>query len=139
VVARQFAVRWERQGGVLIMWLSGALDQSTVTLLDRELDAQAIGLMRLIVDLTGLQYINSHGSDALVGIHWRVSKHGHRLSYRHGARVAQRPFELTRAVRLRSRWAARTAGVSDEDFYFALAMACVDVDHPRSDDRPEAA
>ena len=29
--------------------------------------------------------------------------------------------------------------MSDENFYFALAMACVDVDHPRPGDRPEAA
>jgi anti-anti-sigma factor len=139
VVAGELAVRWERQGAMLIMWLTGALDQATVTLLDRELDGQAIGLMGLVVDLTGLVFIDSPGLDALVGIHWRASKRGDRLSFRHGPHVAQRPVELTRTVRLRSRSAARTAGMSDEDFYFALAMACVDVDHPWSGDRPEAA
>jgi anti-anti-sigma factor len=121
------------------MWLSGALDQATVALLDRELDARATGAMRLIIDLTALHFIDSPGLDALVGIHWRASKRGDRLSFRHGPHVAQRPVELTRAVGLRSRQTAGTARVSDENFYFALAMACVDVDHSRSGDRPEAA
>jgi anti-anti-sigma factor len=140
VIAGQLAVRWERQDGMLVMWLSGELDQATVTLLDRELDAQAIGMMHLVVDLTGLEFIDSAGLDALVGIHWRACKRGDRLSFRHGRQVAQRPIELTRTVRLRSRFAARTAGVSEEeDHYFALAMACVNVDHSWSGDRPEAA
>ena len=121
------------------MWLSGTLDQATVTLLDREPDGRAIGLMGLVVDLTALDVIDSPGLDALAGIHWRVSKRGDRLSFRHGAYVAPRPVDITRAVRQRSRQAARTAGATDESSYFALAMACVDVDHSWSGDRPEAA
>jgi anti-sigma B factor antagonist len=140
IVAGQLAVRWERQDGTLLMWLTGELDQATVTLVDRELDAQAIGMMHLVIDLTGLEFIDSAGLDALVGIHWRACKRGDRLSFRHGRQGAQRPIELTRTVRLRSRFAARMAGVSDEaDPYFALAMACVNVDHSWSGDRPEAA
>jgi anti-anti-sigma regulatory factor len=136
--AGELAVRWERCHGMLVMWLSGALDRATVTLLDYELDRRAIGQIDLVVDVTGLILIDSAGLDALVGIHWRASTRGEQLSFRHGPHVAQRPFELTRAVRRRSRW-GRPAGVTDEDFYVALAMACVDVDHPPSDDRPEAA
>jgi len=132
-------VRWQREDGTLIMWLAGSLDEATVTLIDCELDSRAIGLMHLVVDLTGLEFIDSPGLDALVGVHWRACKRGDRLSFRHGRRVAQRPMELTRTVRLRSRWAAPTADVTDEDPYFALAMACADVDQPWSGDRPEAA
>jgi anti-anti-sigma factor len=138
-VPGELALRWERQDVTLIMWLSGSLDQATVTLIDRELDARAIGMMCLVVDLTGLEFIDSPGLDALVGIHWRASKRGDQLTFRHGSHIAQGPIELTRTVRLRSRWAAPTPGMSDEDPYFALAMACVDVDRPRSGDRPEAA
>jgi anti-anti-sigma regulatory factor len=134
----QLAIRWERQDVTSIMWLSGWLDQATVTLLDHELDGRAIGLMGLVVDLTGLEYIDSPGLDALIGIHWRAAKRGDRLSFRHGATVAQRPVELTRTARLRARWAA-AADATEDTFYFALAMACVDVGHPQSDDRPEAA
>ena len=113
------------------MWLSGALDRATATLLDRELDARPTGTMRLIVDLTGLEFIDSPGLDALVRVHWRAARHGDRLSFRHGPHVAKLPLELTRAVRLRSRGATPPAAGRDENSYFALAMACVDVDHPR--------
>jgi anti-anti-sigma factor len=122
-----------------IVWLGGALDQATVTLLDRELDGQTSSLMHLVVDLTGLVFIDSAGFDALVGIHWRASTRGEPLCFRHGQHVAQQPIELTRGVRRRSRAAAHTAGVGDDAFYLAVAMASVDVDHPPFDDRPEAA
>lgn len=68
-MAGELAVRWDRQDDMLIMWLSGALDQATVTLLDRELDGRAVGMMRLVVDLTGPEFIDSPGLDALLGIH----------------------------------------------------------------------
>jgi len=139
LVEGQLTVRWERRHATWIMWLSGTLDQATATLLDRELDARAIGLTRLIVDLTGLEFIDSPGRDALVRIHRRSTMRGQRPSFRHGPHVAQPPAEPNRSVRLRSRGATRTTGASDEDPYFALAMACADVDHPSSDDRPEAA
>jgi anti-anti-sigma factor len=138
-VPGQLVVRWEHHDVTLIMWLSGSLDQATVTLIDRELDARAIGMTSLVVDLTGLEFIDSSGLDALVGIHWRAAKRGDRLTFRRGPHIAERPIGLTRTVRLRSRWAGAASGLSDEDPYFALAMACVDVDHPWSGDRPEAA
>jgi len=139
LVEGQLTVRWERRHATWIMWLSGTLDQATATLLDRELDARAIGLTRLIIDLTGLEFIDSPGRDALVRIHRRSTMRGERPSFRHGPHVAQPPAEPTRTARLRSRAATRTTGASDQDPYFALAMACADVDHPSSDDRPEAA
>jgi anti-anti-sigma factor len=138
-VPERLAVRWERQDDTLIMWLSGELDQATVTLVDRELDRRAIGVTQLVVDLTGLEFIDSPGLDALVSIHWRASRQGDGLSFRHGLCVAQRPVQLTRSVRRRSRWAAGRTGTSSDDFYLALALACVDVDHLPPDDQPEAA
>src|SRR5450755_1150881 len=135
----EFVVRWERRPDALIVWLSGALDRATSTLLDRELDTQAIRPMRLVVDLTGVEFIDESDLDTLVRIHQRACQSGDRLSFRRGGHVAQRPLELTRTVQLRSRWATRHAGVSHEDSYFALAIACADVDHPRPGDRPRAA
>jgi anti-sigma B factor antagonist len=139
IAAGQLVVRWERRPDALILWLSGALDRATSTLLDHELDAPAIRPMRLVVDLTGLEFIDSTGLDTLVRIHQRACEHGDRLSFRHGAHVAQRPLELTPTVQLRSRWATRHAGAGHEGSYFARAMACADVDHPRPGDRPGAA
>jgi ABC-type transporter Mla MlaB component len=123
----------------LTLWLSGTLDRATSALLDRELNERAIATMRLFVDVTGLEFIDPRGMESLVRIHRRANERGDRLSFRHGPHVAQRPLGLIRAVQLRSEWATRPAGVRDEDSYFALAMACADVDHPRPGDRPRAA
>ncbi len=137
VVAGEFAVRWERRRATLIVWLSGSLDRATATLLDRELDARPTGTMRLIVDLTGLEFIDSPGLDALVRVHWRASRRGDQLSFRHGPHVAQRPLQLTRTIRQGSRCATPPATGSDQNSYVALALACADVDHPAPPgDRP---
>jgi ABC-type transporter Mla MlaB component len=138
-VAGQLLVRWEHRPDTLTLWLSGTLDRATSALLDRELNERAIATMRLFVDVTGLEFIDPRGMESLVRIHRRANERGDRLSFRHGPHVAQRPLGLIRAVQLRSEWATRPAGVRDEDSYFALAMACADVDHPRPGDRPRAA
>ena len=70
VAAGQLVVRWERRPGALIIWLSGTLDRATTTLLDHELDhkldVRAGGAKRLIVDLTGLEFIDTPGLDGLM-------------------------------------------------------------------------
>jgi ABC-type transporter Mla MlaB component len=138
-VARQLLVRWERGPDLSILWLSGALDRATATLLDRELHARASVTTRLLVDLTGLEFIDAHGVDSLVRAHQPACEHGFRLSFRRGPHLARSPLGLIRIVRLRSEWATRPTNVSAEDSYFALAMACADFDHPRPGDRPGAA
>jgi anti-anti-sigma factor len=132
-------MRWTRRRSVSIIWLTGALDRTTAPRLERELDPRAIDPIRLVVDLTGLALIDSYGLDVLVRIHRRASVRGERLSFRHGQHVAQRPRGLVRAAQLRSEWAPRPEAQTDDDPYFALAMACVDVDHARPGDRPRAA
>jgi anti-anti-sigma factor len=132
-------VRWERRQTASIVWLTGALDRTTAPVLEGELGARSIDTIRLVVDLTGLELIDSSGLDALVRIHRRAPERGERLSFRHGQHVALRPRGLIRAVQLRSEWAPRPERLSDDDSYFALAMACVDVDHARPGDRPRAA
>jgi len=135
----ELMVRREWRPDALVLWLSGSLDRATSSLLNRELAAQPTRPLRVVVDLTGLRFIDSGGLDTLVRIHQRASESGHRLSFRRGAHVAQRPLELTRTVALRSRWATRHVGVSHADPHFTLASARVDVDHPRPGDRPGAA
>ena len=139
IAASQLAVRWERDETALVIWLTGALDRATATVLDRELDARAIGTMHLIVDLTGLESIDSLGLDTLVSVRRRVTARRGRLSFRHGRHVAQRPRGLVCAVQLGSERAPRSARLGDEDSYFALAMACADLDHRPPGDRPRAA
>jgi ABC-type transporter Mla MlaB component len=138
-VARQLLVRREHRPELSILWLSGALDRATATVLDRELNARSSAATRLLVDLTGLEFIDADGMDSLVRAHERASEQGSRLSFRRGPHLARWPLGLIRIVQLRSEWATRPTDVSAEDSYFALAMACADFDHPRPGDRPGAA
>jgi anti-anti-sigma factor len=131
-----FAVRTERRTDVLVLWLSGELNRATSVLLDRELDAQAGQTTRVVVDLTGLEFIDSIGLETLVRTHRRATERDQRLSFRQGLHVAQRPLELTRDVQLRSRPPSRRGNVNDDDDLFTRAMACAAVDHQRPRDRP---
>jgi len=136
VAAGQLVVRWGRHRTTLITWLGGALDQATATMLHREIDAHPTGTMRLIVDLTELEFIDSCGLKTLEGIHRTATNRGERLCFRYGQHHAQRPRGLVRTVPRRSEWAPQPARLGDEDSYLALAMACADVGHARSGDRP---
>jgi len=129
-------VRWGRRRTTVITWLSGALDQTTATMLDREIDAHPTATMRFIVDLTELELIDSSGLETLEGIHRTATERGESLCFRYGQHLAQWPRRLVGTVPRRSEWAPQSASVGDEDSYFALAMACADVGHARSGDRP---
>lgn len=130
------SVRREHRADVLVLWLSGKLDRATSVLLDSEFDAQAGQTTRLVVDLTGLEFIDSIGLETLVRTHRRATEHDQRLSFRKGLHLGQRPLELTRDVQLRSRPPSQRGNVSDDDDLFTRAMACADVDHQRPRDRP---
>jgi anti-anti-sigma factor len=134
--ARALAVRSERRADVVILWLSGALDRATSALLDRELDAQAGRTMRLVLDLTGLEFIDSSGLDTLERTHRRASERAQRLSFRQGLHVGRRPLDLIRNAQPRARPASRRASGTKQGDYFPLAMASADVDHQRPRDRP---
>jgi anti-anti-sigma factor len=114
VAGGQLVVAWGGRSEALIVWLSGTLDRITGTALDRELDPRAIGTSPLVIDLTGLEFIDSCGAHTLARILRRATKRGDRLTFRHGQRVAQRPLGLIRAVQLRSKRAPRPEPLSDE-------------------------
>jgi anti-anti-sigma factor len=139
VAGSQLVVAWGGRGEALIVWLSGTLDRITGMVLDRELDPRAIGTTPLVIDLTGLEFIDSGGVHTLARILRRATMRGDRLTFRHGQRVAQRPLGLIRAVQLRSERAPRPEPLSDGDSYLALTKASADVDRPRPGDRPWAA
>jgi anti-anti-sigma factor len=139
VAGSQLVVAWGGRGEALVVWLSGRLDRITGTVLDRELDPRTIGTTPLVIDLTGLEFIDSSGLHTLARILCRATKRGDRVTFRHGQHVAQRPLGLIRAVQLRSEQAPRPKPLGDEDSYFPLAMASVDVDHSHPGDRPGAA
>ena len=126
-----FAVRTERRADVLVLWLSGDLDRATSALLDREFDAQADHGTHVVVDLTGLDLIDSSGLETLVRAYRRAAEHDQRTSFRQGPHAGRLPLQLTHDAHLRFQPAARRANVSTNEYFFAHATQCADVDHQR--------
>jgi anti-anti-sigma factor len=104
--------RTERRGDVLVLWLTGALDKATAALLDREFDVQAGHATHVVLDLTGLEFIDSSGLETLVGTLRRASENHQRLSFRKGPHAGRLPRELTHDAHRRFQPAARCANVS---------------------------
>jgi anti-anti-sigma factor len=100
-LAGELVVSKEHRADVLILSLRGELDLATSALLERELDAaEAARPARLVVDLSGLEFIDSSGLNTLMQARKRASLNGHQLSLRQGPRIVQRLFELTKSVAL---------------------------------------
>jgi anti-anti-sigma factor len=123
-------IHTEYRTDVLVLCLSGTLDRATSALLDREFDAQAGDATHVVVDLTEVESIDSHGLDTLVRTRRRARENDQRTSFRQGRHAGRLPLELTRDVQLRSRPASR-ARVSTNENFFARAMVRADVDHQR--------
>jgi anti-anti-sigma factor len=81
VAGSQVVVAWGGRGEALIVWLSGTLDRISGTVLDRELDPRAIGTTPVVIDLTGLEFIDSCGVHTLARILRRATKRGDRLTF----------------------------------------------------------
>jgi hypothetical protein len=113
--------------------------RATSPVLDNALDAQAEQKRRVLVDLTGLAFIDSYGLARLERILRRAHERDQALCFRHGPHVGQRPRELTHAQMRFRAVAARRNAPSSDDYLFALATASVDVDHHAPGDRPRAA
>jgi len=100
----ELLVSKERRAEVLIFAQRGELDLATSALLERELHAaEAARPTRLVVDLTGFEFIDSAGLKTLARAHERTSRtseNGRQLSLRRGPRSVQRLFELTNSVGL---------------------------------------
>jgi anti-anti-sigma factor len=123
--------RAERRADVLVLWLSGALDKATSALLDREFDSQTGHATHVVVDLTGLEVIDSSGLETLVRAHRRGAEHDQRTSFRQGPHAGRLPPELANDAHLRFHPVARRGNVSTSENFFAHATQCADVDHQR--------
>jgi anti-sigma B factor antagonist len=119
----------QRRGDAVILWLRGELDLATSALLELELDGAQVGVKRLIVDLTGLELIDSVGLATLVQARQRACDNGQELSFTRGLNLVDRAVALSGDLGLRSRSVPHPEAATNENYYFALAMACVDVDH----------
>jgi anti-anti-sigma factor len=93
----EFDLQTERNGDVVHVSLSGELDLASVPRLDAELseieaDAPAV----LIIDLSGLQFMDSSGLRALVMADERARAQSRRLAIVPGPPMVKRVFEITK-------------------------------------------
>lgn len=79
--------------------LVGEVDLATVPELDRLLDELAReGHRRLLLDLAGVEFIDSTGLASIMRALYAADENGHRLAVRRGSPQVQRLFEITGIV-----------------------------------------
>lgn len=82
-----------------VVALAGELDLASVPALERQLqglDGTSPG--RLLIDLSGLDFMDSTGLALMIRAEQAARAHGHPLALRRGPAQIQRLFELTRLV-----------------------------------------
>jgi len=94
-------VRGMHEVDALQLALYGELDIATSPMLERRLQmAEGADSDRLVIDLSGLQFLDSAGLHVLVQAQERAQARGRQLSLLRGPRAVQRVFDLTDADRL---------------------------------------
>jgi anti-sigma B factor antagonist len=82
------------EGRDVVLKLEGEIDLETVALLDEEIVLiTAAGPPRLLIDLSGVEFIDSTGLSAILRAHQGTLAGGHHFSLRGGSRQVQRLFE----------------------------------------------
>lgn len=100
-ICERLVIRRERAPDALVLALYGSLDlTSSPRLHDELIDAEAAGETRLVVDLSGLEFMDSTGLHVLLDANERSARNGHRLSLHRGQQPVHRIFELTNATTL---------------------------------------
>jgi anti-sigma B factor antagonist len=96
VKAGGLAITRVHQNDGLVLALRGELDLASAPLLERELwDAESSSPGRIVVDLSGLQFVDSTGLHVLLGAHRRARENDRQLLLRRGPRAVHRLFEIT--------------------------------------------
>lgn len=94
-----FAVRTHTTERAQTLVLSGELDLISSPALERALvDAAASGAELIIVDLRGLEFMDSTGLHALVKAQHRTEEMGRRFALVRGGDSVQRLFQLTGVI-----------------------------------------
>ena len=97
----EFAVRCSREGDRHIVAARGQLDLSSAWELERELRrAEASDADEILVDLGGLEFIDSVGIEVVIHASARSRHHSKRLMIRPGPEAVHRTFELSGLVSL---------------------------------------
>ena len=91
----ELGIETRDQGGVKIVELSGEFDLAGVQRFERELAQLEPDAEVLLVDLTGLEFMDSSGLRALVMADQRAKKAERRLAIVPGPTAVRRVFEIT--------------------------------------------
>jgi len=93
----ELAIVTRSEADALILALSGELDLDSSSLLEQEIEAGAAnGSPHLVIDLSGLEFIDSSGLRTLLRAHERARERDLRFSLIRGGPTVHRVFELTR-------------------------------------------
>lgn len=91
----QFVIDRRNGGDVTRLELKGELDMASGPVLEQALQAAESTGRTVVIDLGGLEFLDSTGLRVLLGAQSRSVQNGHRLSLRAGPPSVQRVFELT--------------------------------------------
>ncbi len=95
----QFVIESSDDGDAVVLTLRGEFDLTSAPTFARELKAAESGNPRqLVIDLSGLEFMDSTGLRALLVARERAQSDGYDLSLRRGPRQVQRVLELTKTV-----------------------------------------
>jgi anti-anti-sigma factor len=98
-VPGQLVVESGGDADAIVLRLRGELDLTSAPIFERELRAAEAGHPRLlIIDLSGLEFMDSTGLRALLVARERAQSDAHELALRRGPRQVQRVLELTKTV-----------------------------------------
>jgi anti-sigma B factor antagonist len=96
-VAQHLQVVASTQGTVAVLKLQGELDLASAPLLEAEVDrAEATSAPNLLLDLHGLQFIDSTGLRTLFSAFQRASERGQGFAVTDGSPQVQRLLAITR-------------------------------------------
>jgi anti-anti-sigma factor len=96
----EFGVETRKEEGQVRVVLTGELDLAVVPRLDAELrEAESEGPPVIVVDLAGLEFMDSSGLRALVVADERARRDGRRLTIMSASRAVRRVFEITKLDR----------------------------------------
>jgi len=95
----QLHIRVDEGGDANVLLLEGELDPHTAPLLEREIEQRAeAGQVDVVLDLQGLQFIDSSGLRVLIAAHRDLERRGGSLVLRSPSETAQRLLEITGLV-----------------------------------------
>ena len=92
----ELTIRSVREGGVHTVALTGELDLATADEVDKELArVEATDAESIVLDLSGLTFMDSTGVRLVVNAHTRSRADADRLTLRRGQAAVQRVMELS--------------------------------------------